>query len=116
MKYMLVIYEDPSDVARREGEPAATYWEGWKAYGAALRAAGVLVGGAALQPIATATTLRLKDGKRQVQDGPYAETKDQFAGFYTLEVESVDQALEWAAKCPALPKGAVELRPVLLMS
>lgn len=116
MKYMLVIYEDPSDVARREGEAAKTYWDGWKAYGAALHEAGVLLGGAALQPIATATTLRLKDGKRQVQDGPYAETKDEFAGYYHLEVESVDEALKWAAKCPALPKGAVEVRPVLVMS
>lgn len=116
MKYMLVIYENPSDVARRESESAPAYWEGWKAYGAALKAAGVLVGGAALQPVSSATTLRLKDGKRQVQDGPYAETKDEFAGFYTLEVESVDQALEWAAKCPAVAKGAVELRPLLVMS
>lgn len=115
MKYMLVIYEDPSDVARREGEQAKAYWEGWKAYGAALREAGVLVGGAALQPIVTATTLRLKDGKRHVQDGPYAETKDEFAGYYTLDVASVDQALQWAAKCPALAKGAVEVRPLVPM-
>lgn len=116
MKCMLIIYENPSDIAQRQGEAAKTYWDGWKAYGAALREAGVLVGGAALQPTATATTLRLKDGKRQVQDGPYAETKDEFAGFYTLEVESIDQALEWAAKCPAVGKGAVEVRPLIVMS
>ena len=116
MKFMLVIYEDASDVARREGEAASSYWSGWKAYGAALREAGVLVGGAAMQPISTDTTLRLEDGKRHVQDGPYADTKDQFAGFYTLEVPSIDQALDWAAKCPALPKGAVEVRPLLIMA
>lgn len=114
MKFAILTYESPADFARRTSEkdfPA--YRDGWLAYGAALREAGVLVSGAGLQAIDTATVLRSKDGKRNVQDGPYADTKEQLGGFYIIEVASLDAALEWAAKCPALPNGAVEVRPCL---
>jgi hypothetical protein len=113
MKFAILIYESPSDITRREGKEAKAYMDAWKAYTAALQAAGVLVSGAGLQPTHAATTIRSKDGKRLVQDGPYAETKDQFGGFYIIEAASLDAALEWASKCPSLPSGAVEVRPVL---
>jgi hypothetical protein len=112
MRFTILTYESTGDFARRKNDFPA-YRDGWMAYGAALREAGVLVAGAGLQPIDTATTLRTKDGRRDVQDGPYADTKEQLGGFYVIEVPSLDVALEWAAKCPALPNGAVEVRPCL---
>ncbi len=74
--------------------------------------AGVYVGGDPLLPPETGTTVRVKDGKRQVQDGPFADTKEQLGGFTILELPSLDEALEWAARCPAASIGAVEVRPV----
>jgi hypothetical protein len=76
--------------------------------------AGVLVGGNALYPPSTATTLRLEAGRRHVQDGPYAATKDQLGGFYLIEVPDLDTALYWASLNPAASRGAVEVRPVLI--
>ena len=85
----------------------------WGAYIGALHAAGVAVNGHGLQSRSTATTLRLKDGKRQVQDGPYAEAKEQLGGFYIIDAPDLDTALEWASRCPAAASAAVEVRPNL---
>ncbi|MDB5214676.1 MAG: hypothetical protein JWO86_2603 [Myxococcaceae bacterium] len=115
MKFSILSFESPAEIGRRTGPDAKAYVDGWMAYSAALRAAGVFVSGAALQATHTATTIRSKDGKRLVQDGPYADTKEQFGGFYIIEVPSLDAALEWAAKSPALPSGAVEVRPLIPM-
>ena len=71
-------------------------------------------GGAALQPPPTATTVRQRDGKRQVQDGPFAEVKEQLGGYYVVDVPNLDKALEWAARCPAASSGSVEVRPNLM--
>ena len=68
--------------------------------------------GAPLQPDATGTTVRVKSGQPQVQDGPYADTKEQLGGFMILELPSLDAALEWAGRCPTAATGAVEIRPV----
>src|SRR2546428_13647550 len=84
----------------------------WLAYYKALVPAGVFVGGNALELPETGTTVRLKEGKRRVQDGPYAETKEQLAGFIILELPSIDAALEWAERCPGASIGAVEVRPL----
>jgi len=113
MKFAFLSFESPADIARRTGKDSKAYVDGWMAYGAALQQAGVLVSGAGLEPITTATTLRSRDGKRQVQDGPYADTKDQFGGFYIVDVPSLDVALEWASKSPCLPGGAIEVRPLI---
>ena len=72
----------------------------------------VYVGGEPLQVPETGTTVRLKDGKRRVQDGPFADTKEQLGGFMILELPSLDVALDWAARCPAASGGAVEVRPL----
>ena len=74
-----------------------------------------MVGGHALQPPVTGTTVRVAGGKRHVQDGPYADTKEQLGGFIDLELPSLDAALDWAARCPAAASGAVEIRPVFTM-
>lgn len=68
-----------------------------------------------IAPIHTATTVRLRDGKRQVQDGPFAESKEQLGGYFIIEVPNLDVALEWAAQNPAATRGAVEVRPIFAM-
>ena len=112
MQYVVLIYESPKDFESRGGGRSDPYIAAWRAYHKALVAAGVYVGGAPLQDIGTATTVRLKDGQRRVQDGPFAEAKEQLGGFIILELPSIDAALEWAARCPAAATGAVEVRPI----
>ena len=114
MQYMILSFESNADIAARtDRERVAEYLGGWKAYTEALRKAGILVAGAGLEPVHTATTVRVRDGKRQVQDGPFADTKEQLGGYYIVDVPDLDKALEWAARCPAAVNGSVEVRPVL---
>jgi hypothetical protein len=112
MQYAVLIYESPNDFESRGSGPNHPYIAAWRAYHKALVAAGVYVGGAPLQEIGTASTLRVKDGRPRVQDGPFAEAKEQLGGFMLLELPSLDAALEWAARCPAAATGAVEVRPI----
>ncbi|WP_191083941.1 YciI family protein [Roseococcus microcysteis] len=85
----------------------------WTAYMDAMRTAGVMRGGQRLAAPDAATTLRLKDGVRHVQDGPYADSPEQLAGFVVIEVPDMAAAVEWAARCPGAIDGAVEIRPLL---
>jgi hypothetical protein len=114
MQYTVLVYETENDLRSRT-DPARkeAYWGAYRAYTAALRAADVMVGGAGLQPPRTATTVRQQTGNRRVQDGPFADTKEQLGGYYVIDVPSLDAALEWAARCPAAATGAVEVRPNL---
>lgn len=112
MQYVILIYESPEDFASRSPERREAVMAPWRAYHKALVDAGVYVMGAPLQPDATGTTIRVKGGQRQVQDGPYADTKEQLGGFIILELPSLDAALEWAARCPTAATGALEIRPV----
>src|SRR5262249_20527749 len=109
MNYMLLIAQTQTEFEKRN-DPAL--WKAWQAYSEALRKAGAFVSGAGLQPPQTATTIRVRDGKRQVQDGPYAETKELIAGVIVVDVPNLDAALEWAARCPAASYGSIEVRPV----
>ena len=112
MKYTLLVYETSEDFEGRRQGSQGPYVAAWRAYHQALLEAGAYVGGSALKEVATATTVRAKDGKRLVQDGPFAETKEQLGGFIILELPSLDAALSWAARCPAAATGAVEVRPL----
>jgi hypothetical protein len=112
MQYALLIYESPEAFACRKSDGTDTYTGAWRAYYKAMVESGVYVGGDPLDLAETGTTIRIKDGKRGVQDGPYADTKEQLGGFTILELPSLDQALEWAARCPAAANGAVEVRPL----
>ena len=113
MLYALLIYENPSDFERRESLVESDGYAGaWRAYHRAMLDAGIFVGGKPLDTPETGTTVRLRDNKRQIQDGPYANTKEQLGGFTLLELPSLDAALEWAARCPAASYGAVEVRPI----
>ena len=84
----------------------------WFTYTEELAKAGALIAGDPLQGIDVATTVRLRDGKRLVTDGPFAETKEHLLGYYIIDVANLDAALEWAAKIPSSTFGSVEVRPV----
>jgi hypothetical protein len=112
MQFALLIFESPEAFATRKAPESNPYLGAWRAYHKALVEAGIYVGGEPLEVPETGTTVRLIEGKRQVQDGPFADTKEQLAGFLVLELSSLDAALDWAARCPAASAGAVEVRPL----
>ena len=109
MKYALLVHETP-ELAERRKDPA--FPAAGKAYGEALQAAGIFIGGAGLESSETATTVSIRGGKRQVHDGPYPETKEFLAGFAIIDVPNLDAALEWAARHPAAAFASVEIRPL----
>ncbi|WP_053203159.1 YciI family protein [Jiangella muralis] len=111
MQYLLLIYSEPATEASAQSQMDAEMAE-WFAYDEAIRKSGVYVDGNALQPTATATTLRLKDGERVVTDGPFAETREVLGGYYLVDVPDLDTALDWAAKCPGARYGSMEIRPI----
>ncbi|HEX4006580.1 MAG TPA: YciI family protein [Acidobacteriaceae bacterium] len=115
MQYMLMVYGDESGWTKmtpaEQQQGAAAYM----AYTEALKAAGVLQGSNRLRPTGTATTVRATDGKAQVLDGPYADTKEQLGGYYLIDVADLDAALSWASRCPAVGHGAVEVRAIWSM-
>lgn len=114
MKYSILVYLSEDDIAAQtDPARAPAHFAAYAAYAKALSEAGVLAGGAGLQTPGTATTVRLRGGARQVQDGPFAVTKEQLAGFFTIEVPDLDRALEWAARCPSVATGSAEVRPHL---
>jgi hypothetical protein len=112
MHFALLIYESPEAFATRKAPENDPYLGAWRAYYKAVVAAGIYVGGDPLEVPETGTTVRLTEGKRRVQDGPFADTKEQLAGILILELASLDAALDWAARCPAASMGAVEVRPL----
>src|SRR5579862_2367350 len=112
MQFALLICESPEAFAMRKNDDNDPYLGAWRAYYKAVVDAGIYVGGDALDVPDTGTTVRVNQGKRRVQDGPYADTKEQLAGFMLLELPSLDAALDWAARCPAASLGAVEVRPL----
>ena len=112
MQFALFIYESPGAFAARKNDENDPYLGAWRAYYKALVEAGIYVGGDPLQLPETGTTVRVSEGKRRVQDGPYADTKEQLGGLTILELPSLDAALDWAARCPAASAGTVEVRPL----
>ena len=113
MKYILM------DYVNEAGWPKLTkaekeHWLGaYIAYTEAMSKAGVLRSSTGLQPTSAATTVRVADGKTQVLDGPYADSKEQLGGFHIIDVPDLDAALSWAARCPTALHGVVEVRPVM---
>jgi hypothetical protein len=115
MQFVLTFNQPIAEIERHE-HPAEgpSAMEPWKAYMAALSQAGVMRGGNRLAPPWTATTVRIRDGERQVQDGPFAETREIAAGYVVIEVPSLDEALQWASRSPSSVTGSTEVRPVAL--
>lgn len=114
MKYALVIYETPAEMSKRTSAAAPAYWAAWKAFADTIGASGVMVGGAGLEPPSTATSVRAANGKRTVQDGPFADSKELLGGFFLIDVPNLDAALAWAARVP-VGDGTVEVRPLMTM-
>jgi hypothetical protein len=113
MKFLALIYQAESLYTEASPEDAAAIFAAHGAFGEAAGKAGVFAGGEGLQPIATSTTIRVRDDERMLTDGPYAETKEQLGGYYLLDCKDLDEALDWAARIPEARTGAVEVRPVL---
>ena len=114
MKYLLALFGDESRWAERTPEQIGAAMKQWDAFTQGAIDAGVHVGGEGLQPSATATTIRIQEsGEPIVSDGPFAETKEQLGGYYLLEVDNLDDAIEAAAQCPASTYGTIELRPLM---
>ena len=115
MQYAILIYD--TETARPSPEPPspevwAEVMNAYNAYTKWLIERGAYKGGEALQPVTTATTLRLQDGRTVTTDGPFAETKEALGGFYLVEAKDLDEALEFAGRCPGINFGTIEVRPV----
>ncbi|MBV8065718.1 MAG: YciI family protein [Actinobacteria bacterium] len=105
MQYLLLINDEEND---RDLMPE------YMAYTQALQASGAMAGANQLQPAHTATTVRVRNGETLVTDGPFIETKESLGGYYLIDVDTLDEALEWAAKIPSARFGHIEVRPVVM--
>jgi hypothetical protein len=114
MQFMLLIYGEESKWANLTPDQLSAEMGAYMAYTQDLAKAGVLVAGDELQPVATAKTISVSDGKQKVVDGPFAETKETLGGYYLIKAESQEEALAWAAKCPGARYGRIEVRPVVM--
>lgn len=116
MQYLLMLYADETGWSKMTKAQQEQGYAAYMAYTEALKKAGAWVGSNRLQPVSAATTVRVADGKSQVLDGPYIESKEQLGGYYLIDVPDLDSALSWAARCPGATHGTVEVRPVWAMS
>lgn len=113
--HYLILATETADAFAARTDPARSgdYWSAWTAYIDALAQSGVMVQAGGLQPPDSATTLRLQEGRRVVHDGPFADTKEQLGGYFVVDVADIDEALEWAERCPSAGYASVEVRPLL---
>jgi hypothetical protein len=112
MKYMLLMYANESAVPETPEDQEAVSQRVWFALMKEMKDAGVLLSNTGLSPIANATTVRIREGKTLITDGPFAETHEQLGGFFLLECKDLDEALRWAEKIPHAKYGSVEVRPL----
>jgi hypothetical protein len=115
MQYMLLIYGNEAGMQSATKAQSEQMMAAYGAYTQAIKTAGVMVAADRLKPTSAASTVRVTDGKTKVLDGPYAETKEQLAGYYLIDVPDLDAALSWAARCPGATHGSIEVRPVWTM-
>jgi hypothetical protein len=113
MQYLLLIYVDEQVLADHPDRPAL--FAAYNQFTADLKASGSMLGSNRLQPVATATTVRVRDGKTQLTDGPFAETREQLGGYYLIEAKDLDEATRIAAKIPGALHGSIEIRPIHAM-
>ena len=115
MQYMLLAYADQMTFIKMAPEEQKQALGAYQAFMEALKKANAYQSSGRLQPISTATTVRVTNGKTQVLNGPYMETKEQLGGYFLIDVADLDAALSWAARCPASTHGTVEVRPMWVM-
>ncbi len=116
MQYMLLINTSEDAWTTLTDEQRGELYAAYGAFTEEIRTKGVMVAGDQLAPSTAATTVRVRDGETLVTDGPFAETKEQLGGYYLIEAESLDEAIEWAAKIPGAKLGVIEVRPVVMQS
>jgi hypothetical protein len=116
MQYLLLLYANEAGWDQLTPEQQQQGYAAYMAYSKALQEAGAFKGSNRLRPISTATTVHVDNGKSQVLNGPYADTKEQLGGYFLIEAADLDAALAWAARCPGSGHGTVEVRPVWEMS
>ena len=112
MKYLCLIYDSEKTLEAMPKSEGDAFMGEYFAFTEGIKGSGQYVAGEALQSVTTATTIRIRNGKLSTTDGPFAETKEQLGGFYLLECENLDAAIEWAKKVP-LQEGSIEVRPVM---
>ena len=112
MKYLLMFYGDESQMNQVAPDDASKMTQAHGAYAEALVKAGAMQGGQRLRPTSDATSVRVRGGKTEVLNGPYAETREQLGGYYMIDVPDLDAALTWAARCPSSSHGTIEVRPI----
>jgi hypothetical protein len=115
MKYLLLIYGNEAAMASAPESAMNEMMAAYGAYSQAMAQAGAMVGGERLRPSSAATTVRIANGKTQVLDGPYADTKEQIGGYFVIEAADLDAALSWAERCPGAAHGVIEVRPIWAM-
>ena len=115
MKYLLMIHGDESQMNTVTAEAANQMTQAHMAYAQALSKAGAMQGGQRLRPTSDATSVRVRGGKTEVLNGPYAETREQLGGYYVIDVPDRETALSWAARCPSASYGTIEVRPIWAM-
>ena len=113
MKYLLMLYADEKAGAVLPKEVIQDFMNRFDAWSEAMKKAGVPNTFEVLHPTSAATTVRVRDGKKVTTHGPFAETKEQLGGFYIINAKNLDEAIEWAAKCPGATYGSIEVRPVM---
>ncbi|MBI1190752.1 MAG: YciI family protein [Tepidisphaera sp.] len=114
MQFAIIVLENKQEfAARTDSAKGPEYMGAYAAYSAALAQAGVARGGAGLMPPETATTIKIRGGRRDVKDGPFIDSKEQIGGFFLIEAPDMEAALQWAERCPAAALSGVEVRPLL---
>ncbi|MBL0374664.1 YciI family protein [Rhizobium sp. KVB221] len=114
MKYMALIYMNPDNTTPPDSPEFGKMMAGYQVCNETYRKDGVYVTGDALQPATTATTVKVRNGRTESMDGPFAETKEQLGGFYILDCKDLDEAIRYAAMIPHAANGAVEVRPIMV--
>ena len=112
MQYMLLIFDDPSEMAKLSAAERDKIFPDYKAFTESIVKSGNFRAGDPLQPVTTATTIRLRGSKRLVTDGPFAESKEHLVGYYLVEAKDLDEAIGIAERIPSVKFGAIEVRPV----
>ena len=115
MQYALLIYSNEADEPNPATEAGQKHFQGYMEFTQDIREKGLFVSGEPLTPVATATTVRVRNGKAETTDGPFAETKEQLGGFYIVDCDDLDQAIAIAARIPSAAIGSVEIRPIMML-
>jgi hypothetical protein len=115
MQYLLLLHASENGWESMTPEQQQQGYAAYMAYTEALKKAGAYVGSNRLRPVSTATTVKVTNGKQEVLDGPYADSKEQLGGYYLIDAPDLDAAIAWAARCPGASHGTIEVRPVWTM-